>query len=118
MKLRRNVPNVDGARTAWPSTAAVAPARNMSASSIESPPANAEWTRVIALSPTLARPALSPKSIWVSNSSRKPRAKKDTHSDDGATHPATSGGLILDARKPTRSIVLVPQRLWNQICPT
>jgi hypothetical protein len=42
VKLRRNVPSVDGANTAWPSTASVAPARRASASSIESPPARAE----------------------------------------------------------------------------
>ena len=53
MKLRRNVPSVDGANTAWPSTAAVAPARRASASSIESPPASAEWIRVIALCPDI-----------------------------------------------------------------
>ena len=42
-------------RTPWPSTDAVSPERSRSASSMQSPPASAEWTRVIALRPTLAR---------------------------------------------------------------
>src|SRR6266542_3172896 len=67
---RRNVPSVDGAATRWPRTAPVAPARSRSTSSIHSPPANAEWTRVMALSPMLAAPGASPRSTWVSNSSR------------------------------------------------
>src|SRR6266545_2689484 len=62
---RRNVPSVDGAATRWPRICPVAPARSRSASPIHSPPARAEWTRVIALSPALAAPWASPRSRWV-----------------------------------------------------
>ena len=55
-KLRRKVPRVDGALTTQPSTRPVLPERNASVSSIQSPPARAEATRVISLSPVLARP--------------------------------------------------------------
>ena len=55
-KLRRKVPNVDGALTTQPSTRPVLPERSASASSMQSPPASAEATRVINLSPVLARP--------------------------------------------------------------
>ena len=61
VKDRRNVPTVEGANTAWPKTASVDPARKASQSSIESPPPNAEWITVIALWPTFAPPAASPK---------------------------------------------------------
>src|SRR5215203_7081755 len=59
---RRNVPIVEGASTRWPSTLPVDPARSRSQSSIHWPPARAEWSRVIALSATLARPGASPSS--------------------------------------------------------
>ena len=55
-KLRRKVPRVDGALTVPPRVQAVPPVRNTSASSMQSPPAMAEATRVISLSPVLARP--------------------------------------------------------------
>ena len=45
LKLCRNVPRVDGALTTQPRTRAVPPARNASASSMQSPPARAEATR-------------------------------------------------------------------------
>ena len=61
-KLRRNVPRVDGALTTQPRTRAVPPVRNASASSMQSPPARAEATSVITLSPVLARPGASPRS--------------------------------------------------------
>jgi hypothetical protein len=48
---RRNVPIVDGAKTRWPRTCPVDPARSLSQSSIQLPPASAEATSVIALSP-------------------------------------------------------------------
>src|SRR6266545_1858233 len=67
---RKNVPSVDGAATRWPSTCPVAPARSRSASPIHSPPARAEWITVMALSPMWAAPGVSPRSRWVSNSSR------------------------------------------------
>ena len=61
-KLRRNVPRVDGALTTHPSTRAVPPARNTSASSMQSPPASADATRVSILSPGFARPGALPRS--------------------------------------------------------
>ena len=56
LKLRRKVPRVEGALAVKPSTRAVPPARSTSASSMQSPPARAEATRVIILSPVFARP--------------------------------------------------------------
>ena len=61
-KLLRNVPSVDGALTTQPSTLSVLPARSASASSMQSPPANADATRVSSLSPALGRPGASPRS--------------------------------------------------------
>ena len=61
-KLRRKVPKVDGAFTVPPMTLAVPPLRNTSASSMQSPPARAEATRVISLSQVLARPGARPRS--------------------------------------------------------
>ena len=60
-KLRRKVPRVDGALTTQPMAPAVPPVRNTSASSMQSPPASAEATRVITLSPVLARPSALPR---------------------------------------------------------
>ena len=45
-----------------PSTRAVPPARSTSASSMQSPPARAEATRVIILSPVFAQPGAPPRS--------------------------------------------------------
>ena len=56
------VPRVDGALTVPPRVQAVPPVRNTSASSMQSPPAMAEATRVISLSPVLARPGAPPRS--------------------------------------------------------
>ena len=42
-KLRRKVPSVDGALITHPSTCSVPPARSASASSMQSPPARADW---------------------------------------------------------------------------
>ena len=61
-KLRRNVPRVDGALTTQPSAPAVPPVRYASASSMQSPPASAEATRVMILAPVLARPGAAPRS--------------------------------------------------------
>ena len=72
VKLRRNVPSVEGARTPWPSTEGVSARRIRSASSMQSPPANAECTKVMAFSPTFDRPAASPRSTCRSNSSPMP----------------------------------------------
>ena len=55
-KLRRNVPRVDGALTVQPSTGAVPPERKASLSSMQSPPASAEATRVSNLSPCVRPP--------------------------------------------------------------
>ena len=72
-KLRRKVPRVDGALTTQPMAPPVPPVRNTSASSMKSPPASAEATRVSSLSPGFARPGASPKSTWLSTTSRRPR---------------------------------------------
>ena len=56
LKLRRKVPKVEGALTVPPRARAVPPVRNTSASSMQSPPASADATRVIILSPGV-RPA-------------------------------------------------------------
>ena len=61
-KLRRKVPRVDGALTVPPRVRAVSPVRNTSASSMQSPPASAEATRVTILSPVFARPGAFPGS--------------------------------------------------------
>ena len=53
---------VDGAFTVPPRAQAVRPARSASASSMQSPPASADATRVISLSPVLARPSALPRS--------------------------------------------------------
>ncbi len=74
-KLRRKVPNVDGALTTPPMTPAVPPVRNTSASSMQSPPARAEATRVITLSPVLARPGASPRSRCFWTSWDRPRCR-------------------------------------------
>ena len=55
-KLRRKVPRVDGALTTQPMALAVPPVRSTSASSMQSPPASADATRVSILSPVFARP--------------------------------------------------------------
>ena len=52
---------MDGALTVPPRVRAVPPVRNASASSMQSPPASAEATRVIILSPVLARPRRAPE---------------------------------------------------------
>ena len=74
-KLRRNVPRVDGALTTQPRTRAVPPARNASASSMQSPPTRAEATSVIILSPGLARPGARPRSRCRSTSWGRPRCR-------------------------------------------
>ena len=61
-KLRRKVPRVDGALTTQPMAPAVPPVRNTLASSMQSPPASAEATRVSILSPAFARPGAFPRS--------------------------------------------------------
>ena len=72
-KLRRNVPKVEGALTTQPRAPAVLPVRSTSASSMQSPPASADATRVSILSPGFARPGASPRSTWLSTSSPSPR---------------------------------------------
>ena len=59
--------------TIQPMAPAVPPVRNTSASSMKSPPASAEATRVSSLSPGFARPGASPRSTWLSTTSRRPR---------------------------------------------
>ena len=53
---------MDGALIVPPRVRAVPPVRNASASSMQSPPASAEATSVIILSPAFARPGASPRS--------------------------------------------------------
>ena len=53
LKLRRKVPRVGGALTVPPRVRAVPPVRNALASSMQSPPASAEATSVIILSPVV-----------------------------------------------------------------
>ena len=67
-KLRRKVPRVEGALTTLPRVQAVPPVRNTSASSMQSPPASADATSVIILSPVLARPGARPRSKYRSTS--------------------------------------------------
>ena len=74
-KLRRKVARVDGALTTQPVALTVPPARSASASSMQSPPARAEATRVISLSPVLARPGARPRSRCCSTSSPRPRRR-------------------------------------------
>ena len=61
--------------TTQPRVQAVLPVRNASASSMQSPPASAEVTRVEILSPGLARPGASPRSRCRSTSWGRPRCK-------------------------------------------
>ena len=59
---------MDGALTTQPRAPAVPPVRNTSASSMQSPPASADATRVSILSPVFARPGALPRSrrCWTS----------------------------------------------------
>ena len=84
-KLRRKVPSVDGALTTQPMALAVPPVRNTSASSMQSPPARAEATSVIILSPGLAPPGARPRSRCRSTSWGRPRCKASV---DGRINPA------------------------------
>ena len=59
--------------TVPPRVRAVPPVRNASASSMQSPPASAEATKVITLSPVLARPGALPRSDALRTSWERPR---------------------------------------------
>ena len=85
LKLRRKAPRVEGALTTLPRVQAVPPVRNTSASSMQSPPASAEVTRVEILSPGLARPGASPRSRRRSTSWGRPRRRARV---DGRISPA------------------------------
>ena len=61
--------------TVPPRVQAVPPVRNTSASSMQSPPASAEATSVIILSPAFARPGASPRSRRCWTSSGRPRCR-------------------------------------------
>ena len=66
----------EGTRGGWRlDHAAVPPVGNTSASSMQSPPASAEATRVSILSPVLARPGAFPRSTWLPTISPKPRCR-------------------------------------------
>ena len=58
-----------------PRVRAVPPVRNISASSMQSPPASADATRVITLSPVFARPGALPRSRRCWTSSGRPRRR-------------------------------------------
>ena len=90
LKLRRNVPSVDGAGTHVPSSSAARPERSTSASSMESPPTSAEATSAIVLCPGLARPGASPRCTLASTSSRKPSRPARVI---GSTSPALATAL-------------------------
>ena len=66
---------MDGALTTQPMALAVPPVRSTSASSMQSPPARADATSVITLSPVLARPGARPRSRCRSTSSGRPRCR-------------------------------------------
>ena len=100
----KNVRSVDGANTSWPSTASVPPERSTSASSMESPPASAEWTSVIALWPTLARPAASPRSTCSSKSWRSPKCWANV---------AVSIKPALAIRRSSSKVTSRRSRLWQ-----
>ena len=76
---------MDGALTTQPSTRAVLPARNPSASSMQSPPASAEATSVMIWSPVLAPPGARPRSRCRSTSWGRPRCSAKV---DGRISPA------------------------------
>ena len=81
----RKLPRVDGALTTLPMARAVPLVRNTSASSMQSPPASADATRVIILSPVFARPGASPRSRCRSTSWDRPRRRARV---DGRISPA------------------------------
>ena len=84
-----------GALTTQPMAPAVPPARNTSASSMQSPPARAEATSVITLSPVLARPGARPRSRCRSTSSG--RAQRGWQDQPGIGHQAVVVKGDLDA---------------------
>ena len=75
LKLRRKVLRVEGALAVKPSTRAVPPARSTSASSMQSPPARAEATRIIILSPVFVQPCAPPRSRCFRRSWGRPRRR-------------------------------------------
>ena len=82
-----------------PSTRAVPPARSTSASSMQSPPARAEATRVIILSPVFARPGAPPRSRCFRRSWGRPtrRARVAGRNQPGIGHQAVVVEGDLDA---------------------
>jgi hypothetical protein len=85
--LNGNVPRVDAALTLKPRILPVPPARKAFASSMQSPPASAERTRVRSLSPGFARPAVAPRSMcsFISSRNRSRSARVA-----GSTSPASA----------------------------
>ena len=82
-----------------PSTRAVPPARSTSASSMQSPPARAEATRVIILSPVFARPGAPPRSrcFWRSWGQAKAQGEGGGKDQPGIGHQAVVVEGDLDA---------------------
>ena len=103
-KLRKNVPRVDGAFTVPPSARAVPPVRNTSASSMQSPPANAEATNVSTLSPALARPGARPRSTWFVDQFTQTQmlGQRDWQDQTGIGHQAVIVEGDLDAVRVLR----------------
>lgn len=73
VKLRKKVPSVDGAITRWPRTSSVEAQRKTSASSMKSPPATIECTRVITLRPGRKWPGRLPRSTQSLITASRPR---------------------------------------------
>ncbi|HEU5004154.1 MAG TPA: hypothetical protein VFW71_15435 [Actinomycetota bacterium] len=100
------MPSVEGAITRCPSTEAVEAQRSTSASSIESPPASIECTRVSTLRPGRAAPGRSPSSTVACTSSSMPRCwAKVAGRTSPALATAWSSSKITDARS----------RLWEDV---
>ena len=102
---------VDGALTTQPMALAVPPVRSTSASSMQSPPASADATRVSILSPVFARPGTSPRSTWLSTSSRRPRcwARVTRRSSPAlATRRWSSKAIWIRSGRSSGSIYSVP----------
>ena len=90
-----------GSFTVPPRVRAVPPVRNTSASSMPSPPASADATRVIILSPLFARPGALPRSrrCWTSWGRPRRRAKVEGRSSPALlTRRWSSKGKCSDLR--------------------
>ena len=80
-----------------PSTRAVPPARSTSASSMQSPPARAEATRAIILSPVFARPGAEVEALLEELGQAKAQGEGDGKNRPGIGHQAVVVEGDLDA---------------------